>query len=91
MEKIIWFNYEYKTNKEIFDFIFLENTLINYLIYAFLLVFLLYTIFYVWPKVLVYLDKVKKKKQILIKKKMLNRIKIQRDVEDEIEKELISK
>ena len=91
MEKIIWFNYEYKTNKQIFDFIFQDNSLTNYLVYIFLFFFLLYTIYYIWPKFLIYLKKVKKKKQLLLKKKMLNKIKIQRNVEDEIEKELISK
>jgi hypothetical protein len=91
MENIIWFNYEYKTSKEILDFIFLNISKIDYLIYIFLSLFLIVVIFYIWPKFLIYKEKKENTRRILMKKKMLHRMKIQRDVEDEIEKELMSK
>ncbi len=92
----IWFSYNYKNMEEILNIIFQSSSdskifnldLVNFLIYLFLFIFIIFIIFIIYPNIILYFHILEKKKNILAKKKMLNRIKIQKDIESEIEKEI---
>jgi hypothetical protein len=58
------------------------------LIYLLLFILIIFIIFIIYPNLILQLALFEKRKKILAKKKMLNRIKIQKDIEGEIEKEL---
>ena len=92
----IWFNYEYKSIDEVLNIIFWSSSsssifnvdIINFLIYLLFFILIIFVIYIVYPNLILQITLFEKKKQILAKKKMLNRIKIQKDIEWEIEKEL---
>ncbi len=91
------FTYNYKNINEVLNIIFASNNknsnifnvdIIDFLIYLFLFIFIIFIIYIIYPTIILQLALYEKKKWILAKKKMLNKIKIQKDIEEEIEKEL---
>jgi len=87
---MIWFDFEYKTSTEIVN---TSKTIVEYSPLEYFILFLLVTFFivllyYIIPAMnIVYTEK-KKEKNKQKRKMMINQIAIQKDINDEIEKEL---
>jgi hypothetical protein len=87
---MIWFEYTYNTPSEILSEMILlsEASIIDYTIIAFIIVLYLCLVYYVIPyfKILWEYITVEKKKRD--RKNFINKIALQKDLEEEIEKEL---
>ena len=87
---MIWFEYTYNTPSEIINQVTLlsDATMRDYAIIVFMVVLYFCLIYYVIPyfkKVREYIDIEKKKKE---RKNFINKIALQKDLEEEIEQEL---
>jgi len=85
-----WFTYTYLTTNEIFEkinYISMDNFLwILFLIIWVFLVFILNN--YIFPAILFWVEYLKKEQNKKNRKRLLKKITLQREVEDEIEKSL---
>lgn len=85
-----WFTYTYLTTNEIFEkinYISMDNFLwIFFLIIWVFLIFILNN--YILPAILFWIEYLKREKNKRNRKKLLKKITLQREVEDEIEKSL---
>lgn len=85
-----WFTYTYLTTNEIFEkinYISMDNFLwIFFLIIWVFLIFILNN--YIFPSILFWIEYLKREKNKRNRKKLLKKITLQREVEDEIEKSL---
>ena len=85
-----WFTYTYLTINEIFEkinYISMDNFLwIFFLIIWVFLIFILNN--YIFPSILFWVEYLKKEQDKRNRKKLLKKITLQREVEDEIEKSL---
>lgn len=90
MNTYYWYNYEYITSGEIFKSISnIKNYWIIDIIILVIIIWIILTfIFYILPKLNNFMIKYKKEKETKIKKQMMNKIILQKDLEDSISKEL---
>ena len=87
---MILFEYTFIPSSEIINNIKLleDYSIIEYIILFIILVIIFILIYYIVPIISIYLDKKEKEKEKEKKKKIISTIAIQKDINDEIEKEL---
>ena len=89
---MVWFEYKYTTSSEIMNNIKLltEYSIPEYAILITSVVLLILIIYYIVPSINIYYILVNKEKEVQKRKEMLRQIVMQKDINDEIEKELNS-
>lgn len=87
---MIWFNYKYTSSSDIIKNIPLlsEYTNIQFVILVVSIILLISAIFYFVPYVNIYYTFIKKQREKEKRKEMIKQIAMQKDINDEIEKEL---
>ena len=87
---MIWFEYEYTTSTGIINSIKLisEYTYLDYIIFATFIILLIATIYYIVPAINLYFEYKKDEKQKEKRKELIKQIAFQKNINDEIEKEL---
>lgn len=85
----IGFEYEYANVYDIYRDLRLESSELLYLPFLIAIFFLSYYFIHrVWPTYIIYLDYRKQQRNKLKKKQFIERIKLQNEIEDEVEKDL---
>lgn len=87
---MIWFEYKYTTSTEIMKSlkIIIDYSITEYLLLAFWLIFIILMIFILLPTFSIFLKYTKNEKKKKERKNMIQQIAMQKDINDEIEKEL---
>lgn len=87
---MIWFEYTYVTPNEIFKNIKLltEYSIFEYIVLTVSILLIVIIIYYVFPALSIYFKFKEKEKDKFNKKKLIKQIAMQKDINDEIEKEL---
>lgn len=87
---MIWFEYKYTTSSEILNNLklLIDYSLIEYFILVFCILLMFLIIYYIVPIINIYFEFLNKEKQIFKRKQMIKQIALQKDINDEIEKEL---
>lgn len=87
---MIWFEYKYTTSSDIINNIKLltEYSIIEYAILTISLILLILIIYYIIPTINIYFWFAKKENEQLKRKVMIKQIVMQKDINNEIEKEL---
>ncbi len=87
---MIWFDYKYLTFSEIVNSITLitQYSYTQYAIFVFVILFVMSSIFFIIPSFNIYSAYRKKEKEKEKKKEFIKQIAMQKDINDEIEKEL---
>lgn len=87
---MIWFEYKYTTSTEIMKSlkIIIDYSITEYLLLAFWLIFIILMIFILLPTFSIFLKYTKNEKKKKERKNMIQQIAMQKDINNEIEKEL---
>ena len=90
---MFWFEYRYTESFEIFKNIkkFLDYWITEWIFLSVWIIFIFSMTFYVIPKIKIYLKKSLKKKERNEKKKLINKIVLQKNLEDLIRREVDEK
>lgn len=90
MWNTVWFYYEFKSLMEILNSIrgVFEYSTIDLSMFAVLFVFVFITVFYIVPLAKIFQDYALKQREKKSKKTLLNKIRLQKQIEDEIDIEL---
>lgn len=85
-----WFKYTYLSTQEIFEKInYISQNLFPDIIFIILSIFIIFTLNnYIFPAILFYIENHKRELKKKERKKLLKKITLQREIEDEIEKSL---
>lgn len=87
---MVGFEYQYLSSREIIKNLklLLEYSIIEYIILISLIIFFIITIYYIIPSINIFLKYRQEKKNKLMRKRFIKQIALQKDINDEIEKEL---
>lgn len=87
---MIWYEYKYSSSSEIIQNTkkILDFDLLEYSILIWSLFFMIILIYYIIPIINIFFEKRKKEKAKQDRKKLLNQIALQKEINEEIEKEL---
>ena len=90
---MFWFEYRYTESFEIFKNIkkFLDYWITEWIFLSFWIIFIFSMTFYVIPKIKIYLKQSLKEKERNEKKKLINKIVLQKNLEDLIRREVDEK